>query len=513
MKVLLDTNIIICREGSHQDNENIGRLYYWLDKLHYDKYVHYRTLNEIEKYYDQDVKNSFKRKLQSYNQIVTKSVLDDRLSLLSKRVDKNENDLIDTELLNEVMLNHVDFFITEDRGIRKKAKELGIGSRVVDIFEYLEKLIAENPSLTEPRIKNVRLEKFGAVDVNQTFFHSLESNYAGFEEWFQKKFDEEAYVCGENDEINAFLYLKTEEQTENYHDIEPRFLPKRRLKIGTFKVIANGYRIGERFIKIICDNAVKRNVDEIYVTIFDDEESSVLLVSLLEKFGFTRWGTKGLQERKETVYVKPMDHTFNQNDISACYPYLPTNRRAFFVAIDPMYHTKLFPDSILNNENPDDFSEQAGFSNAVRKCYITRSYSVMPKRGDILVFYRTGGRYVGVFTTLGVFEGHKEFKDFGTFYEYASNRTVLSRQEMLEWWNKGQSKPKIIDFIYSYSFPKRINLQQMISLGFDEEIMGKGIQQLSQDIFTKLIQQSKMDVRYFADGRKVGEDDENNNFD
>jgi len=31
----------------------------------------------------------------------------------------------------------------------------------------------------------------------------------------------------------------------------------------------NGFRLGERFLKIIFDNALKQKVEEIYVTIFE----------------------------------------------------------------------------------------------------------------------------------------------------------------------------------------------------------------------------------------------------
>lgn len=76
------------------------------------------------------------------------------------------------------------------------------------------------------------------------------------------------------------------------------------------------------------------------------------------------------------------------------------------------------------------------------------------------------------------------FDNFDSFYEYASNRTVLSKQEMLGMWNKNSYyKPKIVDFIYAYSFPKRLNLSYMIGLGFDKEIMGKGIQSISEKVF------------------------------
>jgi predicted transcriptional regulator len=41
----------------------------------------------------------------------------------------------------------------------------------------------------------------------------------------------------------AFLYLKVEDTGENYSDIEPVFKPKHRLKIGTFKVELNSYKL------------------------------------------------------------------------------------------------------------------------------------------------------------------------------------------------------------------------------------------------------------------------------
>ena len=41
--------------------------------------------------------------------------------------------------------------------------------------------------------------------------------------------------------ILGFLYLKTEDESENYSDITPVFKPMRRLKVGTFKVEAVSY--------------------------------------------------------------------------------------------------------------------------------------------------------------------------------------------------------------------------------------------------------------------------------
>jgi hypothetical protein len=62
-----------------------------------------------------------------------------------------------------------------------------------------------------------------------------------------------------------FHDYKTEFKTENYFNISPILPTKKRLKIGSFKVEATGFRLGERFIKITFDNAIAQNVDEIYL--------------------------------------------------------------------------------------------------------------------------------------------------------------------------------------------------------------------------------------------------------
>src|SRR5690606_41146356 len=67
------------------------------------------------------------------------------------------------------------------------------------------------------------------------------------------------------------------------------FKPKKRLKVGTFKVISNGVRLGERFMKIIFDNALARKVDEIYVTIFEKRDEQQRLIALLEEWGFQKY--------------------------------------------------------------------------------------------------------------------------------------------------------------------------------------------------------------------------------
>lgn len=283
MRILLDTNIIIHREASQVSIKEIGVLFNWLDKLHYEKCIHPLSLDEIRKHKDTTVVETIEAKIKNYNLLRTEAPEVPEIQKIRTDLDSNENDKIDTSLLKEVFCDRVDFFVTEDRNIHAKAKILGIAERVFTIDDFLEKVTAENPDLSDYKVLSVRKEYFGNINLDDPFFNSFKEDYQGFEKWFNKKSDEVAYVCqSEDDDLLAFLYVKIESKDESYNDIEPTFTPKHRLKVGTLKVISNGYKLGERFLKIIFDNSLVNNVDEIYLTIFDKSEEHERLIGLIE---------------------------------------------------------------------------------------------------------------------------------------------------------------------------------------------------------------------------------------
>lgn len=233
------------------------------------------------------MRRTFAAKLGSYHTIQATAALTPDVQAVGAG-DVTENDRRDTLILNELHAGRVDILITEDRGIGRKAARLGIADRVFTIDAFLEKVNAENPGLVDYRVLAVRRELFGHVDIADTFFDSVREEYGGsaFDRWCSRKSDEYAYVCREADGVVAFLYVKVEDYREPYHDIAPAFSPKRRLKIGTFKVELNGFKLGERLLKIVFDNALAQRVDEIYVTIFPRSILQQRLIQLLEDFGF-----------------------------------------------------------------------------------------------------------------------------------------------------------------------------------------------------------------------------------
>lgn len=503
MRVLLDTNILIHREAATVVREDIGVLFNWLDRLGNEKCVHPASVREIEKHRDERIRRSFRIKLESYRLIQIPSPLHADVASLSARVDSTANDRIDTALLNEVFVQRVDFLISEDRGLASKAQALGIGHRVFTIDAFLEKVTAENPALVDYRVLSVRKVPFGEVNLEDEFFDSFREDYPGFDQWFIRKSDEPAYVSEDSGKVVAFLYVKVEERGESYADIRPSFPPKRRLKIGTFKVELNGYKLGERFLKIIFDNAVSQRVDEIYVTIFPKTIGQQRLIKLLEEFGFIHHGEKLNSFGVEQVYVRGMAPSFNAADPKLTYSYFSRSAPAYIVPIYPQYHTALLPDSILNNESPINFVEQEPHRNAIRKVYVSRSLFRDLRRGDTIVFYRTGGFYKSVVTTIGIVDGvYKSIGSEEEFIDLCRKRSVFSDEELREHWRYDpRNRPFIVGFLYAYAFPQRPNLKALIENGVIANVDSapRGFERFTQVQLDTILNLAGADLRLVVD--------------
>ncbi len=504
MKVLLDTNILLHREASRVTNKDIGILFNWLDKLRYEKCISPLSIDEIKKHKDKKVVKTIETKIQNYNLLKTEAPESDAIQSIRNDIDTNENDAIDTSLLKEVLENRVDYLITEDRGIHKKATRLNIEHKIFSINDFIEKSTAENPGLSDYKTLSVRRKHFGNLNIKDSFFDSFRNDYQEFDKWFNSKSEEDAYVCkSQADEIVAFLYIKTETEEENYNDIQPLLLPKKRLKIGTFKVVSTGYKLGERFLKIIFDNALINHVDEIYVTVFNKTDNHQILIALLEDWGFTHHGIKNTPTGDEQVYIKDFHPTPNRDNPKSTHPIIDKNRQFFLVPIYPEYHTDLLPDSMLNNENPENFIDDKPHRNAIQKVYISRSWKKNINKGDIILFYRTGGRHISVITTIGVVDNvFIDIKTQEEFINLCQKRSVFSDEELLKHWDRDpQNRPFVVKFLYLYFFPKRLNLDKLIELTVIKDIDSapRGFEPITKEQFELILRESEADEGFIID--------------
>ena len=234
------------------------------------------------------------------------------------------------------------------------------------------------------------------------------------------------------------------------------------MKIGTFKVDATGFRLGERFIKIIFDNALERNVDEVYVTLYENREELVTLSNLLSKWGFEKYGINN--KTKETVLVKQMKQYDYKLKVMQNFPNLIYNKNKYILPIKPEYHTSLIPDSILKNENENDFLAKTPYRYALQKVYISFSYERNIYPGDILLFYRTGvsgnAKYTSVITSLAIID--EVISDFVTkeeFFKHCQNRSIFTKEELENMWKYNRSNLLVVKFIFVKSLNNKVILK------------------------------------------------------
>ena len=300
---------------------------------------------------------------------------------------KNSHDAVDNALLYAVYRNAVEFFITEDREIHKKAHTVGIEERVFLISEALYDFNRYLPSRESiPTPPALVKDSMYNLDSRDPIFDSLRVDYPGFDEWFIDKAQEgrECYVYSRTDgSIGAILIYKIED--EPIPSVPP-FAKKKRLKIATMKVEHVGYKIGELLLKVSIDIALKNSITEIYLTHFTQSEED-RLVDLISEYGFYKAGGLQRENKIEDIYVKHL--CARGHDVSALLPatisqiYYPsfydgTLVKKFVIPIQPKYHDLLFTD--FSKGRQTKLYEHSGEfiieGNTIRKAYLTE---VIPK--------------------------------------------------------------------------------------------------------------------------------------
>ncbi|WP_268011709.1 hypothetical protein [Aeromonas veronii] len=185
-----------------------------------------------------------------------------------------------------------------------------------------------------------------------------------------------------------------------------------------------------------------------------------------------------------------------QNDALLDYPYISVeNNRKFLLSIYPEFHTKLFPDSILNNESAD-IVEDVSYTNSIHKIYICAMQGVMQtKRGDILVIYRTSdipraARFRAVATSICIVEEVRnihEFSSIDEFLTYCERFSVFTKDELIRIYAQ-KKYPYIIRFTYNIALPRRPTRGTLLdNVGLNEQDYW-GFMELTDAQFKKILE-------------------------
>jgi predicted nucleic acid-binding protein len=98
---------------------------------------------------------------------------------------KSENDRSDVRLLAAVNAKAVDFLVTQDNGLRRRAEKAGLGASVLTVEETLHWL-KQTFTPVSVSLPHVVERKAYELSREHAIFTSLRADYPEFDQWFDK---------------------------------------------------------------------------------------------------------------------------------------------------------------------------------------------------------------------------------------------------------------------------------------------------------------------------------------
>jgi len=431
MKFLIDTNIFIPLEPTDFADLEAGtssavqfaRLVF---EAGHQLYVHPATRLDIRRDVDEVRRKVRDILFDKYPCLPDPPPISSRLECILGHAEPQSNEWVDNHLLAALEADAVDFFVTEDRFLRKKAARLGLEDRVATVAEAISILrgLYDIAPMPPPAVQDVKAHALNEAD---PIFKSFREDYPRFDTWLTKckREHRQTWVIEVEPPRLAAVSIVKREKSVDFG------VAGKILKICSFKVSEdyNGFRFGELLLKTVFDHASSNRYDWIYVTVFEQYGD---LIRLLEDFGFQDVGHR--TERGELVLAKPM--SFTEADRDSHQP-LPFNIRygpfatkikgvpAFVVPIKPRYHRLLFPEA---EKQLQLMPGMQPFGNSIRKAYLSNAAIRKITPGANLLFYRS--QDIHSVTCLGIVEDTLVSSSPIEIARYVGKRTVYRFAEI-----------------------------------------------------------------------------------
>jgi GNAT superfamily N-acetyltransferase len=333
------------------------------------------------------------------------------------------NNEVDLLLLSAVEANAVDYLVTEDDGIHRRARRVGLADRVLTIADATLTVRALFPTVPEtpPLVRAVMAYQ---LDEHDPIFSSFRVDYPDFDKWMARcrLQHRQAWVVQIGSGYGGICIVK-DESTNDYG------FAGRVLKICSFKISDQhrGYRYGELLLKAIFGYAVENRFDAIFVEAYAKHSE---LFALLADFGFedVRESSKGERVLLKRMAPASTDARLGPLDFNIRYgPHALSlvGASVFVVPIRPAYHRLLFPEAEEQLSLP---TESHPFGNSIRKAYLSNSLITKLAPGDVLLFYRS--TMDQAVTAIGVVEQVLRSTDAAHIARFVGRRTVYSLAEI-----------------------------------------------------------------------------------
>lgn len=432
MKILIDTNLVIPAEPTSASDITAGTRMVSLmlgeaSQGGHEVLVHPNIGRDLQSDTNRDRRNARTALLKKYQLLPNPQSVPQALRNILGNPKPGSHDEVDDELLASLFVSEVDFLVTEDVGIHKKAEKMEMADKVVTIDEMLRMIRTWSAEriLTLPAVHLLTCDKLDATD---PIFDSLRDDYtkASFDGWMAKCIAEQrhAWVIFRAGGYSAIGIVKHESSGE--HGFKGLVL-----KICTFKIgeLGEGRGDSELLLRDLLSFAFEKDYDSAYLEILPKQKP---LVNLLRKFGFVDTGHRTV--RSEQVFQKRLHYTADEfRDLSNLEFHVKfgpkyikvTGAQGYLIPIRPDFHKLLFPDAQFQ---ADLIPGQYPFGNAIRKAYLCRSPVKEIEPGSLLLFYRSGDEKA--VRCVGVAERSIRSSDALEILRFVSIRTVYSIQDI-----------------------------------------------------------------------------------
>ncbi|MCB0739044.1 MAG: GNAT family N-acetyltransferase [Bacteroidetes bacterium] len=411
---------------------------------------------------------------------------------------KKVNDEMDAFQLYQAKEGLVDFFVTNDNGIAKKAKSFNIGNKVLSIEKATEilsstfsKYIPQHPVLNHGSVRAFY------NDLNDVFFDSLKADYKGYDNWFKKcvKEDRDCYSLRLNDRLAALLIYNIE--TAHSHEIES--IKGNAIKICTLKVDDDflGNKLGELFIQKMIELAIEQSIEAVYVTAYEKQNA---LIKQFERFGFRKEEFQNKQGEKELRLTKYLKEKWNAKNSAKQHPFYKDGDdvQKFIVPIQPYFYSTLFKDGGLRmgslfDQSEDSLTEIQG--NTIVKVYVGGFTRKDIEPGDLLLFYASKTRKA--IEPIGIVDSYKQISDFDELWSFVQKRTVF-KKAYLQSLLKEKKTVSAIKFRLSHYLSKPIPFKVLKDLESCKNKL-QTVTRLRSDDYNLLKDKKYFDERFIID--------------
>src|SRR3954453_9251515 len=249
-KLLIDTHVVIGLEDPKPVEARLAEISRLSNEHGVGLFVESANYDDVARDRDEERRRVTLSKLDKFQKLARLPNQSDSALVARFGIINNDNDRSDARLLAALDARAVDYLISEDGNLHKRASRIGLGDRVLTIDDALQWLKQTFVAKTV-ELPHVNERKAYELNERDQIFASLREDYPPFDGWFGrcKQAHRDCWVLEVDSEIAGLIIRKTETHSE----AQTQHRGPKILKICTFKV--RDEYLGEKFGELLLKQA------------------------------------------------------------------------------------------------------------------------------------------------------------------------------------------------------------------------------------------------------------------